>query len=138
MNITEVLRDHGFKVTPQRLAVYEVIDQNTSHPNAEAIYKELQPRYPSMSLATVYKTMEIFAKIGVVQVLQCEEESHRYDYNVTPHAHIRCSMCNRVEDVKVDIEALKQSAGAETKFRVDSISLSFTGICDECLHSKAH
>ena len=108
MNITEVLREHGYKVTPQRLAVYEVIDQNKTHPNAEAIYKELQPRYPSMSLATVYKTMEIFAKIGVVQILQCEEESHRYDFNVSPHAHIRCTICNRVDDVNVDMEALKQ------------------------------
>lgn len=71
MEIAEVLRKNGYKVTPQRLAVYEAINHNPTHPNAEAIYKILQPNYPSMSLATVYKTMEIFAKIGVVQVLQC-------------------------------------------------------------------
>lgn len=133
MNIAEVLRDHGYKVTPQRLAVYEVIDQNTAHPNAEAIYKELQPKYPSMSLATVYKTMEIFAKIGLVQVLQCEEESHRYDFNVTPHAHIRCTVCNCVRDVNIDIASLKQAAAEKTGFRVDNIGLSFTGVCDDCL-----
>lgn len=132
MNITEVLRDHGYKVTPQRLAVYDVIDQNKTHPNAEAIYKELQPKYPSMSLATVYKTMEIFAKIGVVQVLQCEEESHRFDFNVSPHAHIRCTVCNRVDDVGVDMEALKQMAAKETNYKVDGIGLSFTGICADC------
>jgi Fur family peroxide stress response transcriptional regulator len=132
MNITEVLRDHGYKVTPQRLAVYDVIDQNKTHPNAEAIYKELQPKYPSMSLATVYKTMEIFAKIGVVQVLQCEEESHRFDFNVSPHAHIRCTVCNRVDDVDVDMEALKQMAAKETSYKVDGIGLSFTGVCADC------
>ncbi|WP_427113817.1 Fur family transcriptional regulator [Megasphaera sueciensis] len=132
MNITEVLREHGYKVTPQRLAVYEVIDQNKTHPNAEAIYKELQPRYPSMSLATVYKTMEIFAKIGIVQILQCEEESHRYDFNVSPHAHIRCTICNRVDDVDVNMEELKRQAADETKYKVNGIGVSFTGVCAEC------
>ena len=65
VDIAEVLRQNGYKVTPQRLAVYAVIEHNPTHPNAEVIYRELQPQYPSMSLATVYKTMEIFAKIGV-------------------------------------------------------------------------
>ena len=87
MEIAEVLRKNGYKVTPQRLAVYDAIIHNPMHPNAEAIYKTLQPNYPSMSMATVYKTMEIFAKIGVVQVLQCAEDAHRYDYNTNPHAH---------------------------------------------------
>ena len=132
MNITEVLRDHGYKVTPQRLAVYEVIDQNKTHPNAEAIYKELQPKYPSMSLATVYKTMEIFAKIGVVQVLQCDEESHRYDFNVSPHAHIRCSVCNRVDDIDFDMEEIKKSAAQASHYKIDGIGLSFVGVCEEC------
>lgn len=67
MEIAEVLRKNGYKVTPQRLAVYKAINHNPTHPNAEAVYKILQPNYPSMSLATVYKTMEIFAKIGVVR-----------------------------------------------------------------------
>ncbi len=132
MNITDVLREHGYKVTPQRLAVYEVIDQNKTHPNAEAIYKELQPQYPSMSLATVYKTMEIFAKIGIVQVLQCDEESHRYDFNTSPHAHIRCSICNRVDDIDIDMEALKKLAADETKYRVDNVGLAFSGVCEHC------
>ena len=61
MNIAELLRSNGYKVTPQRLAVYDAIDHNMTHPNAESIYQQLQPQYPSMSLATVYKTMEIFA-----------------------------------------------------------------------------
>ena len=59
MEIAEVLRKNGYKVTPQRLAVYEAINHNPTHPNAEAIYKILQPNYPSMSLATVYKTIDM-------------------------------------------------------------------------------
>lgn len=132
MEIAEVLRKNGYKVTPQRLAVYEAINHNPTHPNAEAIYKILQPNYPSMSLATVYKTMEIFAKIGVVQVLQCAEDAHRYDYNTTPHAHIRCEKCNCVIDVDMDQEELRQQAAEQSGFVVNGVSISFVGICLEC------
>ncbi len=136
MKIAEVLRQNGFKVTPQRLAVYEAIHGNTTHPNAEAIYAKLQPHYPSMSLATVYKTMEIFAKIGVVQILQCGEDAHRYDYNTTQHAHIRCVKCNRVVDVNIDENALAKQATEQSGFTIEGVSLSFTGLCPDC--EKAH
>lgn len=132
MEIAEVLRKNGYKVTPQRLAVYEAINHNPTHPNAEAIYKILQPNYPSMSLATVYKTMEIFAKIGVVQVLQCAEDAHRYDYNTTPHAHIRCEKCNCVIDMDMDQEELRQQAAEQSGFVVNGVSILFVGICLEC------
>lgn len=132
MEIAEVLRKNGYKVTPQRLAVYEAINHNPTHPNAEAIYKILQPNYPSMSLATVYKTMEIFAKIGVVQVLQCAEDAYRYDYNMTPHAHIRCEKCNRVIDIDMDLEGLRQQAAEQSVFVVNGVSISFVGICPDC------
>lgn len=136
MDIAEVLRQHGYKVTPQRLAVYAVIEHNQTHPNAEVIYRELQPQYPSMSLATVYKTMEIFAKIGVVKMLQCGEDAHRYDCNTTPHAHIRCTECNRVADVPLDQETLIREAADKTGFTVDSVGVAFTGICPDCREKK--
>ena len=59
-SVADILRSHGFKVTPQRLAVYDALQNTTEHPNAEMLYNMLLPRYPAMSLATVYKTMEIF------------------------------------------------------------------------------
>ena len=67
-NVTQILRDNGFKVTPQRLAVYEALAATEMHPNAEMLYNILQPQYPTMSLATVYKTMDIFAGIGLIQI----------------------------------------------------------------------
>lgn len=132
MKIAGLLRAHGYKVTPQRLAVYEAINHNTTHPNAETIYAKLQPKYPSMSLATVYKTMEIFAKIGIVKILQCGEDAHRYDYNTTQHAHIRCVKCNRVIDVDIDENVLAQQAATQSGFAIEGVSLSFLGLCPEC------
>ncbi len=57
--VTDLLRDKGFKATPQRLAIYEALASTTEHPNADMLYQKLTPKYPTMSLATVYKTLDI-------------------------------------------------------------------------------
>ena len=63
----KILRSQGFKVTPQRIAIYDALRGHHDHPTAEMLYHTLRPEHPSMSLATVYKTMEIFEKIGLVK-----------------------------------------------------------------------
>ena len=67
--VTALLREQGFKVTPQRLAVYNALSHTTAHPNAEMLYRELQPYYPTMSLATIYKTLSILCEVGLAQEL---------------------------------------------------------------------
>lgn len=137
MDIAQKLRSEGFKVTPQRLVIYDALHKFENHPNAEMIYQSLKATHPSMSLATIYKTMEIFEKIRVVRVLDVGEDSHRYDYDVDNHAHIRCSCCNRIMDLHgVDIDELYQKAGDLSKFAVTGLSLSFEGLCPECLKEK--
>ena len=68
VELTKILRDNGYKVTPQRLAVYEVLASKRWHPSAEMLYSQLQPRSPAMSFATVYKTVEILEKLNLIQV----------------------------------------------------------------------
>ena len=98
-DVTKKLKEHGFKVTPQRLAVYNVLKNTKEHPCAETIYNQLLPMYPTMSLATVYKSLEVFKNIGLVQELDLGEGSSRYDANTNQHPHIQCLKCSRVEDV---------------------------------------
>ena len=86
--VTKILREKGFKVTPQRLAVYDALSSTKSHPNAEMLYNMLQPSYPTMSLATVYKTMDILAELGLIQVLNVGEDSYRYDAEKIGRAHV--------------------------------------------------
>ena len=72
--LTSRLREAGFKVTPQRLAVYNMLSHTKAHPNADTIYKELQPLYPTMSLATVYKALAILCDLGLAQELNVGDE----------------------------------------------------------------
>ena len=80
--LTNLLRERGYKVTPQRLAVYEALADETWHPNAEMLFNKLQPKFPAMSFATVYKTVEILHDINVIQILNTGEDSFRYDADV--------------------------------------------------------
>ena len=136
-NITDLLRSNGFKVTPQRLAVYEALANTKEHPNAEMIFNGLQATYPTMSLATVYKTIDILHEIGLVQILNAGEDSFRYDADVSEHAHIRCVECGRVGDVfDLDTAKFNDQIQQNTKYRLVGQQFYFYGICADCQKSS--
>ena len=133
--LTALLRNHGYKVTPQRLAVYEALAEKPWHPNAEMLYKKLQPKYPAMSFATVYKTVEILRDIKVIQILNAGEDSYRYDANMHEHYHLCCTECGIILDVPMDkvirehLNSLVQSQGG---FLVTGGQFYFYGLCSKC------
>lgn len=136
-NVTGLLRDRGFKVTPQRLAIYSVLAATRSHPSAEMIFNELQPHYPTMSLATVYKTIEILKEIGLVQILNVGEDSFRYDARTHNHPHIRCMKCGRVDDLEdIDSNEFIGHVAGSTDYRITGQQFYFYGICPECQSSE--
>lgn len=131
--ITELLRSNGFKVTPQRLAVYEVLANTKEHPNADMIFNSLQATYPTMSLATVYKTIDILKEIGLVQVLNASEDSFRYDADTSSHAHIRCLECGRVDDVfDLDTGKFNDEVEQRSGYKLSGGQFYFYGVCAKC------
>ena len=137
--LTILLREHGYKVTPQRLAVYEAFADETWHPNAEMLYNKLQPKFPAMSFATVYKTVEILHDINVMQVLNTGEDSFRYDANVHEHYHLRCLKCGAVEDAIMDEgikEQLTKSVEGQSGYSISGRQFYFFGLCPHC--NKMH
>lgn len=137
--LTSRLREAGFKVTPQRLAVYNMLSHTKAHPNADTIYKELQPLYPTMSLATVYKALAILCDLGLAQELNVGEEAFRYDADTSHHPHIRCTCCGRVDDVSaLNTEGVYEQVKDETGYALSDHQLYFFGVCPECQEKKAH
>lgn len=131
--LAKILRDNGCKVTPQRLAVYDMLSHTTEHPTAEMIYQKVKEQYPTMSFATVYKSVEIFSKLGVIQVLNTGEDSFRYDAKTSGHPHIKCTKCGRVNDVShLDARAVESLVENETGFKVNGHQFYFYGICPDC------
>lgn len=133
--LSTLLRDHGYKVTPQRLAVYEALAESSWHPNAEMLYSKLQPKYPAMSFATVYKTVEILQDIKAIQILNTGEDSYRYDANMHEHYHLCCTQCGRIEDVMIDAQMREQLTHLVKDQRGYAISggqFYFYGLCPHC------
>lgn len=137
-SITDMLRQKGFKVTPQRLAVYRTLAESKEHPSAEMIFSQLKETFPTMSLATVYKTVDVLAEIGLVQKLNVGEDSFRYDAWVDDHSHIRCTSCGRVDDlVELDEAPIVDAARIGTDYQITGQQFYFYGICKEC-QKKQH
>lgn len=135
-SIPEMLREKGLKVTPQRIAILNMLMNTKSHPTAEAIFKALEPTNPTMSLATVYKTLDSFTSAELIQELSIDGESLHYDYNAAFHPHIICKKCGSVCDIDLDISdeinSVINKIGSNTKYKVDKEQLFFYGLCENC------
>ncbi|ACX52631.1 ferric uptake regulator, Fur family [Ammonifex degensii KC4] len=126
------LRRLGLRATPQRLAILAFLEGNRNHPSAEEIYQALKPRFPSLSLATVYGTLEILEQSGEIQVLTIDPERRRFDPDPTPHAHFYCQLCGRVFDLPRVQPALEKLPEEIEGFWVEKVSLSAYGVCPAC------
>lgn len=134
INIAEKLKEHHLKVTPQRLAIFGYLAGTTSHPNVEMIYNNLKADYPSMSLATVYKTVASLKEANLVQELSMGEDSCRYDANISFHPHLFCLKCNEVYDFFSDdmLKEAREKIKEELGFEVQSEQVYFYGCCKNC------
>ena len=131
--LTALLRQNGYKVTPQRLAVYEALANTKQHPSAEMLFGTLQPKYPSMSFATVYKTVEILNRLHVIQIINTGEDSFRYDADISDHHHVQCTCCGKVEDLfNVDYSGIMAQAEKESGYKLSGHQFYFYGVCENC------
>ncbi|OPY57408.1 MAG: Transcriptional regulator PerR [Pelotomaculum sp. PtaU1.Bin035] len=129
------LKKLGLKLTPQRLAILNLLEGNTKHPSAEEIYKQLKPQYPSLSLATVYNTLEVLARAGELQEIRINADKRHFDPNPAPHTHFLCRICESVHDLDagpIEIQAPYNING----YLVEEFTLYFYGICPGCLERE--
>ncbi len=132
-HLTALLKSKQLKVTPQRLAIFDILYNTVEHPSAETIYKALQATHPTMSLATVYKTLDTLKKSDLVQELNVGEDSFRYDANTMSHPHMICTSCNQVMDLHTDVlDPIIDKAQTETDFTIEYEKIFFYGTCSSC------
>lgn len=97
-NIKNILTAGGLKATHQRLVIYEVTAKMDHHPTADHIYEAIKKDYPSISLGTVYKTLETFVEKGLLKKVFTKESQMRYDPKTESHGHIYCANTNEIVD----------------------------------------
>ncbi len=127
-----LFRSRGLKVTPQRECIFGVLDGNVVHPTAEAVYAEARERMPTMSLKTVYQTLNDLADMGEIQTLDLGTGSSRFDPNVTAHHHLVCNRCGAVRDLYADFDTVKVPPAEAEGFVVGAAEVVFRGLCSAC------
>jgi Fur family peroxide stress response transcriptional regulator len=129
--ITEKYKEMGLKLTPQRLAILDYLDGNKDHPSAEDIYMAVSKKFPTMSFATVYNTLETLRQRGGVLELTIDPDKKRFDPNTEPHHHLICIKCKKIVDVRGDYK-LPIPNGERTGFEIIGNHIEFYGICPRC------
>jgi Fur family peroxide stress response transcriptional regulator len=98
-SIFKKMREQGFKITPQRAAIIEVLaDETLHHPGADLIYREARKKVKGLSLSTVYATLNELCRLNLIKMLEFDRGENRYDGNITPHVNLICKGCNRIID----------------------------------------
>ena len=128
------LRDHDFRITPQRLAVLKVLAGSEGHPSVERIYESVKSQFPTTSIATIYKTVALLKKENELIEISFPDGSNRYDGNKPyPHPHVICIRCKKIIDPDLSsLEDLTKEAAEETGFRILTHRVDFFGLCREC------
>lgn len=120
-------------MTRQRRAILDALCSVTSHPTADDVHQMVRENMPKVSLATVYRNLEMMSDAGMILKLNTAGVQKRFDGNTMPHYHIRCSECGRVDDVHIDIvNGIDEAARDMCGYIVTSHSVEFVGVCPCC------
>jgi Fur family transcriptional regulator, peroxide stress response regulator len=129
----EALRSKGYKATPQRIAICRIALNNREHPTAQQIYDQVKKIHPTVSLATVYKTMEVLRDLDLVQELNFPKGQARFDSYMNPHINLICVKCGKITDIDdVAAEEIAKKVAAVTKFKPNGQRIDVYGMCQQC------
>jgi len=135
--ICNLMRDRAYKLTPQRQTILKTFLRHADqHLSAEDIYHLVKPHYPDIGLATVYRTLDILAELGVLQRNDFGDGRSRYEFSRQDehhHHHLICLRCGGVSEFDDDLlESLEAMIGKRNKFKVIDHVLKFYGYCAKC------
>lgn len=128
-----LLRGRGLYLTVQRRLVLETVLGRMDHPSAERVYREIRASHPEVSRATVYRTLEKLADLGLLGKVCHPGPATRYDPKTERHHHLVCTRCERVIDwTAPGLDAIPLPTRAPGGFQVRDYSIHFRGLCGEC------
>jgi Fur family peroxide stress response transcriptional regulator len=133
----EALRSNGYKATPQRIAICRIALGSRAHPSAQQVYDEVKKIQPTVSLATVYKTLELLRDLELVQEINFPNGQARFDSYMNPHINLVCLKCGNITDLDdIIVEEITRKVAAATKFKPTGQRMDVYGICQKCSDTK--
>jgi Fe2+ or Zn2+ uptake regulation protein len=127
----KILKEKNLKVTPQRLIILKYLGEHITHPTTDKIYSDLKSNNPSLSKTTVYNSLEILEKHGIIQSITISGSELRYDIRQGMHHHFFCKKCGKIIDI--DLECPNVERMLSYGHKVEEIHGYIKGICKECM-----
>jgi Fur family transcriptional regulator, peroxide stress response regulator len=127
------LKKRDYRLTPQRVELIHLIAASEDHPSAAQLYAKTTTHFPTMSQATVYKTLALLKEIGQVLEINLRDDSH-YDGNrPSPHPHLICTKCNQIVDgdLEIDLPSIKKLE-KKSRYKIIRPEITFYGLCPIC------
>jgi len=131
--VRKQFKERGLKFTSQRYAVYRALAGSKAHPSVEDLYSSVKRSYPTLSMNTVYNTLENLKAIGIASEISLWHDKARYDANQASHHHLVCLNCKKIEDLYDDtLDGLALSPKVKHKYRILGHRVEFHGYCRDC------
>lgn len=130
-----LFREKGFKITPQREAIYKVLLESNNHPSVDEIFEKVKIQFSSISLDTVYRSVESLEKMNLVNRICGIEGKNHFEANIHPHHHFICTSCHAIFDFtyeKANIQKIHLPSEALKLGKVESTHLLVKGVCRKC------
>ena len=117
----------------QREKIYDFLMTRHDHPTAEVVYENVRADFPSISLGTVYRNLQLLTSIGRIQKLHFEDGSDHFDADVSRHYHFACRKCGSVEDIMIPVaDGIDQEASKGFAGVIEGHMTYFYGLCGSC------
>jgi Fur family peroxide stress response transcriptional regulator len=136
-HLNERLASSGFRFTPQRRQVYDVLVQHRDHPTAEELFMRAKGAMPEISMATVYNCLDALVKSGLVRLVNVDRGATRFCPNMKEHGHFVCEACGAVFDVPFAGNSATASLEVPAGFRVKRYDIAIHGECPTCVGRSA-
>jgi Fur family peroxide stress response transcriptional regulator len=134
----EALRRKGYKATPQRIAICRFALHSRDHPTAQKIYDEVKKVHPTVSLATIYKTLKVLEELDLIQELNFPQGQARFDSYMKPHINLVCLRCGNIRDLDdLTTREILEKVAAVAEFAATGQRLDIYGVCQKCCNPKS-
>jgi len=124
------------RVTKQRQVILDVIRSTGTHPTVDELYQSVKQRLPRISLATVYRNLDVLTEQGLVKKVDIGGPPFRFDAVLDPHYHVRCQSCGRVDDIPRRQVNVSIDTGDDGGYDFKGYRVEFYGLCPRCRRSN--
>jgi Fur family peroxide stress response transcriptional regulator len=137
--LISALKRARLRITPQRIAICNLLSETDSHPTAAMIYRHVKEQHPSLSLATVYNTLHALVGLGVVNVLgHAGDGNVHFDADTSPHINLACVSCHKIMDFTATLQADLDEISRSSGYQLLGARIMYYGLCPDCKNQHGH